>query len=45
MALYCHFPSDKSDLRDQQWDLRELQPAVTLPIWKALSHMHSGSVV
>lgn len=27
MALCCHFPSDKSDLRDQQWNLRELQPA------------------
>lgn len=45
MALCCHFSLDKSGLRDQQWNLRQLQPAVTLPIWKALSHMHSGSVV
>lgn len=45
MALCYHFPSDKSGLRDQQWHLRQLQPAITLPIWKALSHMHSGSLV
>ena len=35
MALCYHFPSDKSGLRDQQWNLRQLQPAVTLPIWES----------